>query len=184
MNCNGCIVQEVNDKNNIVETFNYLGIKAYHSYPLMWVNDSESRALTKEQFSKEVSKDCYQILEFISNEDLLNRYVNACVQRDIDVRTLLIESEYDEELWRGCTPNIEFLGYEYCSIPFDEQIITDFDLYAPLSGFKNDLNKYGLFDSYEKAEEFRYLYDWYWANGYIGDGTMNTYIFKVSEVKW
>ena len=66
----------------------------------------------------------------------------------IEIRALFIESEYVDEVYKYELTQTRFLGYEYCPIPIDEQIITDLDWYEPFSVYLNKMNKYGLFDSY------------------------------------
>ena len=98
------------------------------------------------------------------------------------IRALFIESEYAFEHWTEDKPACKFIGYEYCEIPFDSQIITDFSWYTPLHYFLNKLNGYGLFDGIDEAEEFKKKYDEEFEKGNIGDGEMDTFICRISEI--
>lgn len=181
-NANGILIQGLNDKTNFINNFSYQGVNAYFQYPLTYINDSESRGLTNEQQSKMISNNLYQILEFISDSDLYVRYLKKCNEMKIEIRTLFVESEYLDEIWKGELPKMKFLGYEYCPIPIDEQVITDMDWYEPFSIFWNKLNEYGLFNSYEDALEFAKVYDKAVENAEVGDGEIDTYICRISQV--
>lgn len=181
-NANGILIQGLNDKTNYIKNFSYQGLNAYFQYPLTCLNDKESRKLTNEQQSKLVADNLYQILEFISNSDLYVRYLNKCNQKKIEIRVLFVESAYSDEIWGEELPEMEFLGYEYCPIPIDGQVITDMDWYEPFSDYWEKLNEYGLFDSYEDALEFAKVYDKAMEDGKVGDGEVDTYICRISRV--
>lgn len=181
-NANGILVQGLNDKTKYIKNFTYEGINAYFQYPLTGENDNESRRLTNEQQSKEISNNQYVSLEFISNFDLYERYLRRCMELQIKIRVLFIESEYSSEIWREDLPSMKFLGYEYCPIPVDEQVITDMDWYEPFSKYWEKLNKYGLFDTYADVIEFVKEYNQAIENEKIGDGEMDAYICRVSQV--
>lgn len=182
-NPNGVLIQGLNDKTNFIKNFSYDGINAYFSYPLLHLTDDESKKLTKEHLFKKKSDNSLIILEFITDCDLYTRYIKKCEELQIDVRVLFFESEYSDEIWKENLPEMDLLGYEYCPIPLDEQIITDLDWYIPLSKFWKKLNQYGLFDTYKDALEFKKTYDLAYKNKEIGDGEMSTFIFKVSKLR-
>lgn len=179
---NGILIQGLDDKTNYIKNFGYKGINAYFQYPLTDANDSESRSLTNEQQSKEISDNQYVSLEFISDIDLYERYVKRCIEMKIEIRALFIESDYSNEIWKGTLPQMNFLGYEYCPIPIDEQVITDLDWYEPFSKYWEKLNKYGLFDSYTDVIEFVNEYTQVFLDEKIGDGEMDAYICRVSQI--
>ena len=105
-----------------------------------------------------------------------------CKELNIEVRVLQIESDYSDEICEYDFPNAKLIGYEVCEIPFDSQIITDFDWYGPLHKFYIHLNQYGLFNSIEQALKFKEAYEYEYEKGAIGDGEMDIFICKVSEV--
>jgi len=179
---NGVIIQDLNSPTDFMTNVKYLGANAYHQHPLCNVNDTECKLITKEVFSKKLDDGFYQSLEFISDKNLLLRYIKLCERHDIPIRVLFIESEYQFERWTEEKPACKFIGYEYCEIPFDSQMITDFSWYTPLHCFYDKLNKFGLFDNISDAEEFKNKYDREFEEGNIGDGEMDTFICKISEV--
>lgn len=179
---NGILIQATNEPTAIVKNFIYSGINAFWNFPLTWVNDLESRRLTKEQQSKEIEPSIFMNLEFISNEDLYKRYIVKCKSLGLECRVLFIQSMYEQETWVGEIPNMEFLGYEYCPIPIDDQIITDLDWYKPFREHIVKLNEHGLFKTYDDANNFSLDYNIAFNNGKIGDGEANNYICKVFKV--
>lgn len=179
---NGIIIQDLNSPTDFMTSISYLGVNAYYHFPLSLIEDTECRKISNEVFSKELDNGFYQILEFISDKNLLVRYIKLCERHDIPIRVLFIESEYQFERWTGERPACKFLGYEYCEIPFDSQLITDFSWYTPLHCFYNKLNNLGLFNNISDAEEFKKKYDREFEEGNIGDGEMDTFICKLFEV--
>lgn len=178
---NGFLVQGLEDINYKVKNFKYLGINAYHQYPLSTVNDSYCKMITEQQRVKNIESE-YQFLEFISDMELLKKYLGCCFKLGIKTRTLFIESRYPFEEWKEPFLNTVLLGYEYCPIPIDEQIITDLDWYPPFSKFWSKMNKNGLFDTYDDALAFKRTYDLSYNNKQIGDGEINAFICRVSEL--
>lgn len=179
---NGFLIQGLNDNTNFIKNFSYKGINAYYQFPLTYINNPEFRKLTDEQQSKKIADNQYQSLEFISDLDLLKRYVCCCLKHKINIRILLVESFYSCEVCKEPPFETDFLGYEYCPIPIDEQIVTDLDWYEPLSKFWLKLNKNGLFNTYVDALDFKNAYDSAYNNNEIGDGEMEAYICRVSEI--
>ena len=179
---NGVIIQGLNTPTDFMTKVKYSGVNAYYHNPLSQIKDSDCKSISGEVFHKECDDGCYQILEFISDKDLFIRYVNLCKKHNVPIRALFIESEYAFEHWTEDKPACKFIGYEYCEIPFDSQIITDFSWYTPLHCFLNKLNSYGLFDSIDEAKAFKKKYDEEFDKGNIGDGEMDTFICRVSEI--
>lgn len=114
--------------------------------------------------------------------DLAVEYNVICRENAIDIRNLFIESCYSDELWNGVIPKTTFLGFEYCTIPFDCQIVTDMEWYEPFHLFRSKLNANGLFDSYEDAVEFKRAYDDAVKKNEVGDDNPPCFIFKISEL--
>lgn len=181
---NGWVVQDKNCPLLDMKNFIYNGINAYDTFPLIRQNDIECRRVSDEQFQKKISENSYQLLNFISDKLLLDKYISLCKQKNINCRVLFIESNYSEEICRTDDKNSILLGYEYCPIPFDEQIITDFDWCTQLTKFIKRLNENGLFDNYEDALAFKKRYDLLFKKGIVGDGEFLGYIMKVSEQKF
>ena len=100
----------------------------------------------------------------------------------MNIRALFIESKYSIETWSAPLPRMKFLGYEYCPIPVDEQIITDMDWYMPFSKYWNTLNAYGLFNTYGEVLEFVNDYEQAFFAEKVGDGYMDAYICRVSQI--
>ena len=179
---NGVIIQDVCNPTHYVSNFNYQGIHAFHQHPLLGIADKECDELSDSILFKPSSDGMFECLEFISNKTIFNKYVDKCAALNIKIRVLFIESEYSYEVWDSEVPSLKLLGYEYCEIPFDSQIITDFNLYEPFKKFYSRLNKYGMFDNITDVYEFKKAYDNAWEKGYIGDGDMNTYVCRISEI--
>ena len=168
------------------EIFNacgYLGLSARNSDPLFSLPDRESRELSKAANWREVSPGMYQMLEFISDPDILLRYLKACREREIPLRLLFAQSDCDQEVWTGPDIPKQCIGFEYSPIPIDDQIIGDLCCVEPLAPFLKRLNSYGLFFTREEAAQFKNAYDRAFAAGEIGDGDMEAYIFCLYEVK-
>ena len=121
-------------------------------------------------------------LEFKSNTDLDQRYTRKCAEMGVPIRSLFIESNYDMEIWQEPLPPMRFLGYEYSPMPLDVQIISDMEWYKPFEKYRLQLNKHGLFPSYECAVEFAKEYQSIAAIGEVGDELEDAIIFRVSEV--
>lgn len=182
MKANGILIQGLDDKTNYVQNFPYHGINAYCQFPLTWYGDVISQKLTEETLSRRIDEYWFESLEFISNPDLYNRYIRHCKAMNVKIRALFIESNYSDEIWTGALPKMEFMGYEYCPVPIDEQIITDLDWYEPFFRFHSLLNELGLFRTYADAESFAAFYNEAFRAGKVGDGEMNSYIFRVSRI--
>ena len=182
---NGAIVQQLDTPNDIFfgqhSRIAYKGIHAYAQNPLLDYADYECRILSEAAMSRKEG-DLYCHLEFISDKDLLYRYVRACKEREILIRVLFVESAYPFERWgSGEYPSMQFIGYEYCEIPFDNQIVTDFSWYAPFEKFYPLLNHNGLFAEARDVLAFQKAYDEAWKKDEIGDGEMDTYVCRVYE---
>ena len=160
----------------------YLGVSSFYAEPLLTIRDLECQKLNDEATKIRFSDGYSTFLEFIPNLDILYRYLMKCKELNIGIRLLYIESDYPDEVCDYDFEDKKFLGYEYCEIPFDSQVITDFDWYEPLHKYYDLLNEYGLFNTVEDAEKFKAAYDDAFQKGYIGDGDMDTYIFKIYSV--
>lgn len=183
---NGFLVQGLYEiprvMEEVIHACGYLGLSARHSDPLMALTDRESRELSREATWREVSPGMYQMLEFISDPDILLRYLKACREREIPVRLLFAESDCDQEVWTGPDVPKRCIGFEYSPIPIDDQIIGDLYYCEFLAPFLKRLNSYGLFFTQEEAAAFKNAYDQAFAEGIIGDGDMETHIFCLYEV--
>ena len=179
---NGFVVQDISTAMFIPTNFKYSGINAFCTFPLDSFSDKLSKSVSERQFAKRSEDGKYEILEFISDPALLTEYLSVCQQKNIQIRLLLVESSYEHEVWNDPIPDRTILGFEYCSFPADEQIVSDIDWYPPLRCFWHKLNSFGLFNSYQEAESFKKSYDKYVASGEIGDGIEEAYIMRVSVV--
>ena len=183
---NGFLVQGLYEiptvMEDIINACGYLGLSARNSDPLFSLPDRESRELSKASTWLEVSPGMYQMLEFISDPDILLRYLKACREREIPVRLLFAQSDYSQEVWTGPDIPKQCIGFEYSPIPIDNQIIGDLCCVEPLAPFRKRLNSYGLFFTQEEAARFKNAYDRAFAAGEIGDGDMEAHIFCLYEV--
>lgn len=179
---NGYLIQDLNKPTNYIKTFKYFGINSYSNFPLSTINNKNCQELTDLQSTKIDDNGCHQFLEFISNKNLFEDYINCCFKNEINIRVLFCESAYKNEIFSDVLPEMNFLGYEYCPIPLDEQIIIDLDYFEPLKQFKSKLNKFGLFDTIEDILLFKKAYDEFVFAEIIGDGLDCSYIFKVYEI--
>ncbi len=182
---NGILVSEKEKERKHLEGFDYHGVGTYRLFfPLIRMRDAECRKLSDEQFSIEVEPGWYFINNFISNMSLFKRYIQKCKELDLDVRVLFVESYgYEAEIWQDELPEMEFIGYEFCPIPFDDQVVTDLEFHKPLEVYKKKLNKFGLFDSCEDLIKFIVDYQKEEEKGEIGDGGFDGYICKLYNVK-
>ena len=183
---NGFLVQGLYEIPRVMEDMinacGYLGLSARHSDPLMALPDRESRELSREATWREVSPGMYQMLEFISDPDILLRYLKACREREIPIRLLFAQSDYSQEVWTGPDIPKRCIGFEYSPVPIDNQIIGDLYYCELLAPFLKRLNSHGLFFTQEEAAAFKNAYDQAFAAGEIGDGDMDTHIFCLYEV--
>lgn len=184
---NGFLVQHRHDfpyaMEEVINTCGYSGLDSRNADPLSVLTDRESRELSREVQFREISEQAYVMQAFIRDPDVLLRYIRACREHDIPIRVLFVESDYGEERWTGPAIPKTFLGYEYNTIPVDNQIITDLCWYAPLAAFLQRLNSHGLFSALDRVMGFKEAYDRAFARGEIGDGDMQTHIFCLYEVQ-
>ncbi len=171
---------------NYIMSFPYHGLAAYSTEPLYAVDnilhDREAYALCSEAFLRKVGENAFVLRFFICEPDLLIRYILACQMRKIPIRALFVESDYAGEYWLGSQPDGALWGYAYNTIPFDDQIVTDPHWYVPLTGFWLQLNSRGLFSAQADVLAFKRAYDSAFDAGVIGDGEMETHIFRLTEV--
>lgn len=160
----------------------YIGVSSFYGDPLLSIPDPECKKIYDEATWKRLDDEYSILLQFIPNLDILYRYLMKCKELNIGIRLLYVESDYPDEVCDYDFEDKKLLGYEYCEIPFDSQVITDFDWYEPLHKYYPLLNEYGLFNTLEDAEKFKAAYDEAFQKGYIGDGDMDTYVFKLYEV--
>lgn len=184
---NGFLVQHFYDfppiMDNIIKTHNYNGLSARNSNPLSMLSAPECLSLSKKAEWHSISEHEHILHEFISNPDLLIRYVKTCQEYSIPIRLLFVESDYNGEVWTGPDVPKKFLGYEYNTIPIDDQIITDFSWYLPLAPFWDRVNSFGLFSSSEDLTLFVNAYNHAFEQGEIGDGDMQPHTFCLFEVQ-
>ena len=179
---NGILVQGLTLPTNYLSSINYHGILAYHDFPLQFIRNEKCKAISNKVPNFLFDDGTSVQLQFISNMDLAVEYNAICPENAIDIRNLFIESCYPDELWNGVIPKTTFLGFEYCTIPFDCQIVTDMEWYEPFHLFRSKLNANGLFDSYEDAVEFKRAYDDAVKKNEVGDDNPPCFIFKISEL--
>lgn len=181
---NGVVVQDISAPAFSLSNFNgkYLGINSFWTNPLAQINDVYCKKISEEVFHKKDHEGCYTLLEFISDPNLLFNYISKCKELNIEARVLQVESDYEHEKCEYNFPVAKLIGYEFCEIPFDSQIITDFDWYTPFHQFYKLLNEYGLFNSFEDVILFKNAYENEFQSGKIGDGEIDTFICKVSEI--
>ena len=184
---NGFVVQHLYEQpygmDDVIRACGYCGLSARNADPLSALPDRESQKLSHEASWRAISEQMVTPLEFISDSSLLLRYVAACQSHNIPIRLLFVESDYGQEVWTDPIPPKKLLGYEYNTIPIDNQIITDLSWYDPFSAFLKRMNSYGFFCSMEEVRSFKNAYDQAFAQGEIGDGDMETHIFRLSEMK-
>lgn len=184
---NGFVIQHLYEQpygmGDVIHTCGYCGLSARNADPLSALPDRESQKLSEEASWRAISEHMRTPLEFISDSSLLLRYIAACQSHNIPIRLLFVESDYRQEVWTDPIPPRKLLGYEYNTIPIDNQIITDLSWYDPFSDFLKRINSYGLFRSMEEVLSFKNAYDQAFARGDIGDGDMETHIFRLSEVQ-
>ena len=179
---NGIIIQDLQKPTKYADKFKYVGVNAFHQYPLCGINDDECKELTKNLFSVKDKDGFYYEINFITDFDFAQRYINVCWKYNLPIRVLFIESTYFSEIWKGTIPVKTFLGFEYCEIPFDSQVITDLNCFDLFQKSITKLNSNGLFENTDDVLEFQNEYDIALQNNLIGDGDMDTFICKVYEV--
>ena len=185
-NKNGIIVQQTNYDypwTRFLKNINYKGIRSLSEYLLFdFIKDKKHESLQNEIWYKKINDDCFLQLNFITDFDLLCRYLKVCQELSITFRLLFLESQISDEIWDIPLPKMKFIGYEYCECPFDHQVISDLDAHETFQRHRDKLNEHGLFSSLEDAQAFKIDYDKEFEAGIIGDGDMETFIFRVSEV--
>ena len=180
---NGAIVQGKQETNYLnIPKVKYTGIHAYYHDPLSDVADIDLRRIADQAMIKKYNDGTCEFLNFITEPEVLFAYINACQKANIEIRVLFLKSNYDGEKWNGEIPENTFLGYEYCEIPFDSQIITDFDWHPSFSRFYQKLNNYGLFQIVDDVIEFKRAYNTAFEKGLLGDGEMDAFVCEVCEV--
>jgi hypothetical protein len=184
---NGFLVQHLYDipygMAHAINTCAYNGLSARNTNPLSLSLDPKGRKLSEEAQWLRITEQKYVMLEFISNPSILLRYIRICQKFNIPIRLLFVESDYSGEVWVGPDIPKKFLGYEYNTIPIDDQIINDLCWYDQLSSFLERVNSCGLFASLNDVVLFKNAYDQAFEQGEIGDGDMETHIFCLFSVK-
>lgn len=183
---NGLIIQNKNNKNQVMEFVPnvYCGIQS-----LSEVYFSEKQGERAHMLQREITFDVNSgnpniCNEFITSADLAKKYILMCQSLEIAIRILFIESYYPFEIWKDNKPKCDFLGYELIEeVPTG--IMTLYDLYTneKLSRYRDLLNENGLFKSEEDATEFMRHYKELLVQGLVGDGNVDLYVCRVSEVK-
>ncbi len=186
-NSNGYIVSDISLANGWVEKCMkgeiYHGVHEYDTFPLIhYERDSICRKLYNEQAWRKINENAFQPLEFITDADLLKRYLDACHNKGIQCKVLFIESDYDVETTNSLPRKRNFLGYEVCEIPFDPWTLLDLFNREQFVDFKAKLNQNGLFTNEKIALAFREEYYKELHAGNVGDGEVDLYICKVFEV--
>ena len=178
---NGILIQQLNNPTQFVTKFPYNGINAYFQDVLHKIKDERCAELYERSVWKKCDDGLFELLQFMTNMDFAKEYMLECKKHDIPIRALFIESTYTDEIWDGELPQSKFLGYEYSPIPWDNQVVTDIEWYAPLQHFIPKLNADGLFDSAKDVMRFKMEYDAATDKDGIGDG-VEAYICRVSEL--
>ena len=185
---NGYLIQNINHKMPFMaympQGTRYEGMTAFDIWPLLGVKGRRYEELSDLQMFKCVSQGWYIEKEFVTDMGLFTEYLAACSELGISTRVLLIESDYMDERLSVKNPFriTEVLGYEYCPIPLDCQIITDIYYFRPFRKYKKKLNTHGLFDDYETVRRFKEKYDSLSSKRIVGDDLEEAYIFRVSVV--
>lgn len=165
---------------------NYSGIIAFLDSPLLtYRNDPKYTALQDEAMFGVTDDGDLKELSFISNSNLLKRYLDKCIELNIPLRILFAESDYSDEIWNEPLPPMKFIGYEYLECPFDIFLISVFDYYEYFQKHWKKLNEYGLFQTLEDVLAFKEDFDKALGNEVPceeDDKDMKTYIFRISEV--
>ncbi len=158
----------------------YRGVHRYKDCPLsLESKDKHICALAQEQFYQ-VEGDIWT--SFISDADLLKRYVEACFAEGYTLRLLYVESGYALEKYSGAIPKGAFLGYEVCEIPLDACTVYDLYICDFYENFRQRLNENGLFENEKDAVEFMEQYNKDLEAGKVGDGDVELYVCKVFEI--
>ena len=184
---NGILIQGKNKLNKIIidkEPENwYCGMHRFYDDPLLHVSDVECIDIQRERMFELADTNPEICNQFISNLSLAKRYISKCIELQLDVRVLFIESQYPYEIWNDEIPELVCLGYEVTEIPLG--IMTLYDLfYDPrFEQYKNQLNEHGLFSNEIDAHNFMNTYKPLLELGVVGDGNVDLYVCRVYEVQ-
>ena len=124
----------------------------------------------------------YQILEFISDKSLLKPYIEACYMKNISVRCLFVESDFDEELYPTRPEFVSIVGYEVSEIPFSDMTLYDLYYNERFENYRALLNENGLFSNERDAYKFKTEYKALLEQDLVGDGNVDVYVCAVYEV--
>ena len=184
---NGILLQPIDSPSTYLHNlkFQYQGLDAYGTMPLCgYSSDVEARCLHEEYYDWLFDAEIGQKTEVFYSLPFLRRYLRKCKELHIQTRLVFVESEFCKPLWEGPVPNLRFMGYEFCSTPFDCQIITDLAFHKPFAEkYVPLLNQYGLFGKLEDCEAFKLDYEQAFAAGEVGDGDATNMIYRLSLVE-
>jgi hypothetical protein len=171
---NGIIVQDSDKDAFLFGKTEYFDIEAYKNYrsyrglgrylsywPLELENDPLSKQLTND-IEKWLDIDANNPLEkdlnIVPEKRICIRYIKHCRNKGINIRVLFCRTELEVPQWDSLLPNLNILGYDYCTgVPYFSPIPDD--LLMPNDEFMNHpaykeliqcsqkLNKYKLFDN-------------------------------------
>lgn len=184
---NGYIVQDAgSDRCGMKMPFfapkGYRGIHRFIMFPLTFCqSDPVCRELSKKQSWRKISDNLFQLLEFISDEELLKQYVEACHGKSIPVRCLYIESDYEDEICQEKPQNIRFIGYEVTEIPFSDMTLCDLAINERFENYRQLLNENGLFANEGDAFKFKTEYKALLEQDLVGDGNVDVFVCAVYE---
>lgn len=184
---NGYIVQDAGSdqyrtKSPFFAPKGYIGIHRFITFPLtLCQSDPVCRELSEKQSWRKISDNLFQLLEFISDEELLKQYVEACHGKSIPVRCLYIESDYEDEICQEKPQNIRFIGYEVTEIPFSNMTLCDLAINERFENYRQLLNENGLFANEGDAFKFKTEYKALLDQDLVGDGNVDVFVCAVYE---
>jgi hypothetical protein len=144
---NGYMVQELKENIYNQNTSNYSGVARYISWPLDQFQDKfadEINAIVQKDWSV-----YYQYVTAIYSMDLLRKYIDICLARQLHIRILKVSTNCDNPLSNEVICG-KFLGYDYgfmqspYSVLYDEIIL---GYKAKFGHLKMLLNENGLLNN-------------------------------------
>lgn len=186
----GYVIQ--NKAVHISKNINYHGVGRYGSFPMTDVGNMICKTLfdcpdgifeIQDKQMNEYLDDLFNKTDtYLCNDTaILDQYIKKCRDSGLDLRILFLQTEknFDDQI------DGEFLGYDVIyQCEFFSGIYDDLfeNIPEPMENDSKKLNKYGLFDNYNDAVQFKQNMDRCVSLGYDIEPSMGFEIVKTFEV--
>ncbi len=152
----GIVVQDTSERPYKTQNIEYHGIAEYYSFTASCNCNGRFRADYKSVIDKTVKTQPPFFALYISNTDDYTSYIKICKEQDIPTRSLFVFSDIAIGQWQDKIIDGIMLGYELAySVYDDPELLYFLDREPSCLRFREQLNKNGLFNSADTADEFR-----------------------------